>query len=261
MDVTKRLSIVIPIRIDSVERKENLDSILSYLLDVSMASVIILEADEERRYFYHRDTDRVKHIFIEDKDPIFHRTYYLNVLIRMAETNIVGVWDTDVFLRKSQIDMAIYEILNGITLCYPYDGRFAFLNEEESKYSRRNILSFIQQIKSKKQYSLMRHPSVGGAFIVNKERYLLVGGENENFYGWSPEDVERNKRLEILGEPISRVSGILYHLYHPRGINSMIENDVQYRNNMKELLNICSLDRKHLELYVRNMNKVKKDCP
>jgi hypothetical protein len=63
----------------------------------------------------------------------------------------------------------------------------------------------------------MGRSSVGGAFIVNKQRYLKGGGENENFYGWGPEDAERLKRMEILEEPTQRIEGPLFHLHHPRG--------------------------------------------
>lgn len=61
----------------------------------------------------------------------------------------------------------------------------------------------------------MGRPSVGGAFLVNKTKYLETGGENEGFYGWGPEDVERVKRLEILELPIARTKGALY-IHHER---------------------------------------------
>lgn len=49
---------------------------------------------------------------------------------------------------------------------------------------------------------------------------MRTGGENEYFYGWGMEDMERVKRMEILGLPVSRVDGSLFHLFHYRNENS-----------------------------------------
>lgn len=132
MDVTKEMTVVIPVRVDCEERKENLDTVLFSLLKMTDASVIILEADTKRKYFndFIESTNRVEYHFIEDFNPIFHRTRYLNKLIEMSNTNIVGIWDTDVLFTLEQINNCVREVQNGAAVCYPYDGRFVFLNLE-----------------------------------------------------------------------------------------------------------------------------------
>lgn len=70
---------------------------------------------------------------------------------------------------------------------------------------------------------------VGEAFLVHKDYYMEAGGENEHFYGWGMEDMERVKRIEILGLPVSRASGSIYHMFHYRYENfhfyaPMLEN-------------------------------------
>ena len=87
--------------------------------------------------------------------------------------------------------------------------------------------------------SIGMRPSVGGAFLVNRVAYLRAGGENEAFYGWGPEDAERVKRLEILELPIARVKGPLYHLDHPRGINSGFDMGERDKRNLEALLATC----------------------
>ena len=64
-------------------------------------------------------------------------------------------------------------------------------------------------------YEYLVTHSCGGAFFVNRSVYVQAGGENEHFYGWGPEDLERVKRMEILGYSVTRIKGDLYHLYHP----------------------------------------------
>ena len=96
----------------------------------------------------------------------------------------------------------------------------------------------------------MGRPSVGETFIVNRQRYMEAGGENENFYGWGPEDAERFKRIEILQEPVARIQGPLFHLYHPRGINSTFGHDERDKRNVRELVNICRMDTGQLKKYI-----------
>ena len=51
MDLTRGVSIVIPLRVDNPERAENLRFILSLLLQQTEVSVDILEADTEQRFY------------------------------------------------------------------------------------------------------------------------------------------------------------------------------------------------------------------
>jgi len=257
VDITKELTIVFPVRIDCVERKENLEVVLSSLLEMTNASIIVLEADTEQRYII--SNNRLKYVFIHDEDLIFHRTRYLNQLLSMSETNIVGVWDTDVVVTKRQIVKAVEAIKNGITLSYPYDGRFIFLDSQESNEAREDISSFLKNENKKNESSIFKRSSVGGAFIVNRQRYMDAGGENENFYGWGHEDAERFKRLEILQEPINRISGPLFHLYHPRGVNSRYDFIAREKNNLKEFLHVCQMNKEELYNYVKTWNNKKND--
>lgn len=251
MDITSELTIVIPIRIDSKERKENLDIVLYYLLNTTNVAIITLEADTEQRYYYKQENNRLTHIFVKDYNPIFHRTRYLNKLLNLAKTNIIGIWDTDVILHPNQIQLAVNAVNNGVSLCYPYDGHFLFLSPSQSEDVKKDIISFLEKkyFDTKDLFSLGR-PSVGGAFIVNKERYLKRGGENENFYGWGPEDYERFKRMEILEEPISRIEGPLFHLHHQRGINSTCDGAKRNKHNLRELIKICQMTKIQLKEYI-----------
>jgi len=85
---------------------------------------------------------------------------------------------------------------------------------------------------------------------VNKERYLTAGGENENFYGWGPEDTERRERISNLRLKISRVAGCSYHLHHPRGVNSYFSSRERAIESLREYFKICRMDQHELEEYI-----------
>lgn len=239
MDITQDVTIVIPLRVDFEERVQNLDTVIRFFLNETQAKVIILEADTTPKYKMEEDS-RISYYFYEDNNPFFHRTRYINTLLRKATTGIVGVWDTDVLFGAEQLEEAIEEIRNGATICFPYSGNFVFLNAEISKEVRQDYSRIGEYVWRRDMHS------VGGAFFVNREEYLRVGGENENFYAWGPEDMERVKRLEILGYTIHRVKGNLYHLDHPRGNNSMCHTLERKIHNLKTLLNICRMNREEL---------------
>jgi hypothetical protein len=60
----------------------------------------------------------------------------------------------------------------------------------------------------------------GGSVFWNRQKFIEVGMENENFLSWGPEDQERVERCMKLGYKWARVQGPLYHLEHARLQNS-----------------------------------------
>ena len=251
MDITSELTIVIPVRMDSKEREENLRAILPYLISYTYATILVMEVDEEQKFFLKNTDKRIKYYFQKDTDVIFHYTPYRNELLIRSETNIVAIWDADVFLTVSQLKAGIEWVKKGVTMCIPYDGRAFYLSPEDSINARKNLYRYINNCEEESLISLLGRPSVGGVFIINKQRYLQAGGENENIYGWGPEDAERVKRMEILEEPVERVSGPLFHLYHPRGINSTFGYDERDRNNVNELIKVCRMSTEELRKYIQ----------
>lgn len=208
-----------------------------------------MEADNDSKYRVPGNCLNVTYRFVKDDNPIFYRTKYLNELLYETDTSIVGIWDTDVIVPDDQIDSSIADIRNGKSvMSFPYDGRFNFCSMEDSCVFRDNRL--IEFLKEKEHLNCFIH-SVGGAFLVHKDYYLEAGGENEHFCGWGMEDMERVKRMEIVGLPVSRAVGALYHLFHYRYENSRFNSFKQEEENRKEFLKICGMYKEPLMQYVR----------
>lgn len=241
------ISIVIPVRIESQERENNLRCTIEYLLQSVFVHIDILEADKEQQ-FYFAPHKRIRYRFIKDYESVFYRTRYLNLLLKDALYPIVGIWDADVLIPEEQLIAAAEYIRKGCIMSFPYDGDFRFLAQDESKAVRDNI-KILQQLQGK---PLFKRPSEGGAFLVNRTKYLEVGGENEGFYGWGPEDVERVKRMEILELPVARVQGSLYHLYHIRKSDTRVDNSAKSQYNQKVLLNTCKMSKSELKYALKN---------
>lgn len=248
------VTFVIPVRIDSSERNENLDVVLDLLSKRKRSKIIVLEADNYSKYKVPGKYQNVTYRFVKDNNPIFYRTKYLNELLREVNTSIVGVWDTDVVVPDDQIDVSIADIREGkAIMSFPYDGRFYFCSMEDSFVFRDS--RSIEFLKEKEHSSYCTY-SVGGAFLVHKDYYLETGGENEHFYGWGMEDMERVKRMEILGLPVSRAKGVLYHLFHYRYENSSFYNLRLEEESRKEFLKVCSMSRDQLKNYIRSWKDI-----
>jgi hypothetical protein len=186
---------------------------------------------------------------VEDASKVFHRTRYINELLRMAGTEVVGVWDTDVLVGYAQIGEAVQRILEGCTIAYPYNGQFVMLSEQMSVHTRKK--PDLEYLRSMRLNSFFGRRLFGGAYLVHRQRYFQCGGENERFIGWSPEDAERMHRVRILGHKVAWTqSGQLYHLYHPRGASSSYQSKDDADRLRRELVKICSMDKETLISYL-----------
>lgn len=227
----KDTTFIIPVRIDSMIRLENLLLTLEILESNFDTNIIVVEASYYNNGILKRlISDSISYCFIEDKDPIFHRTKHLNTISRQVNTDIIGVWDADVILESVQIFEAVQQLREGnCDYAYPYDGRFMdtseiirnyYLLHRDINFMKRNI-SKMESLYS----SLKGGDSSGGAFLISTEKYKSSGLENEAFYGWGAEDGERYHRWLILNYTKYRSKGALFHLSHPRDQNGTVRSD------------------------------------
>ncbi len=246
--ISECLTIGIPVRIDSEERKANLQVVIKYLA-LLQCRIMVLEADEQPLAADLCRKNSVDYRFIKDTNAVFHRTHYINLLLQMAQTEVVGIWDADVLVDYPQIFEALLMIRNGATISYPYDGRFIKLSEEISVQIRQNWdFGYLRSFRMK---SFLGRQLCGGAYLVHKQRYLQCGGENEHFTGWGPEDAERQHRVTILGFKACHISyGELFHLYHPTGTNSNSLSKEETRRQREELIKICCMSPVELKSYI-----------
>jgi hypothetical protein len=250
------LTFVIPTRIDSEERMRNLYAVLRWLMPLG-CRILLLEADKKRhiRIESLNDKGNISYSFINDLNPCFHRTRYINQLLRAAKTKVVSVWDTDIIADYSNIYEAVQLIVEqNATLTYPYNGKYIMLTPDGTlDFLKKNSL---EQWEEKNLASVFKRPFCGGAYFVDKEHYLEIGGENEFFTGWGPEDAERLRRTQIMGYKTAWTSkGSAFHLWHPRNQNSSYFDETTCIAVRKEFIKICNMDYQELHAYINTWNK------
>ncbi len=248
----QEITFIIPVRIDSDCRLRNLRSVVGYLLSaIDNARFLIVEADSSSRLTGLPDNERIRTFFIKDDKPIFHRTRYVNNMFRIADTRIAAVWDADAIGEIDNIRKAVGLLeKTDAVMAYPYNGIFWSVGQWHSEiFCDKMDLDVLTKYPQPRSLMCGYH-SVGGAFLVDIERYRIRGWENENFIGWGPEDSERYARLEILGKKPLKVDAELYHLHHPRGINSGSIEPMLAFSTKKEYAKVCSMSPDQLREYV-----------
>lgn len=230
------LTFLIPVRVDSIIRMENLLMVTRYLLKNFDTNIIVLEASDYDNGILRKLLDkRIDYLFIEDKDPVFYRTKYLNLMTDRAMSVFVGIWDADVIIAKDQIIDAVENLRNGFEIAFPYDGTFLDTSDVVREHFVKNGQIVALWRNKTKMGNIYPGVMGGGAILVNKEAYVLAGKENERYYGWGPEDFDRHERWKAFGYNIYRSRGCLFHLTHPRGSNSTFRSNDQVINTNREL--------------------------
>ena len=73
------MTFLIPVRIDSIVRIENLILSVQSLIRNFNTNITVLEASNYPNGIVQKMLgNKVEYLFIEDKDPVFYRTKYLN---------------------------------------------------------------------------------------------------------------------------------------------------------------------------------------
>ncbi|SDT43353.1 hypothetical protein SAMN05216490_3464 [Mucilaginibacter mallensis] len=246
-------SFLLLVRIDSRERQENLAAVITYLLTNFNTQIHLIECDSISRINFQIPSE-ISYDFIKDDNKILHTTRYRNHLIKNCKTTNFFIYDVDVVISKEQIKEAATLIReNKNSLVYPYDGKFfnvsgIFRNLFIKTYA-------IQILESNVECLTLLFPnSIGAVFGASKSFYIICGLENEHLYGWGPDDKERFQRVAKLEYQIFRTKGLLFHLDHPRGINSHFPPGVVANKNYQEYLRIVTSSRDQLINYINTWN-------
>lgn len=229
------ITFLILIRLDSLDRLENILAVTDYLCRYFDTHIFVVEAARMNNGILKSLLKKnIRYEFIEDKDPVLYKTKYFNAMTREVATPLIAIWDADVICEKKYIEDAVAHLRESkADVVLPYNGqclntslilRELFLKKRDVRILNRN---------KDKMDLLHNRPLVGGAVMVNKEKYIYAGMESEKYYGWGDDDFDRYRRFSNLNFNIYRTENCLYHLSHARnqnsGFNSMLNKSISKR--------------------------------
>ena len=247
---------IIPVRLDSFDRAFNFEYIINYLCRNLKTNIIIFEQDtfQKAGQILNRINPietKIDYRFEQSEDTIFHRTRILNEMLFDVKTKVVVNYDCDVLLKPDTYLKAYNEILNGVDLCYPF-----FFGESQKQILRPGIHSDLTDMPAVEH--LPAQAQYGHCCFLNTESYKQMGGENESFISWGPEDIERCYKAQTLGYNVKWLDDCyVFHIEHVRGINSGRDNP-HFENCEKLFEHIKSLPAEDLREYYNTAPYLKK---
>lgn len=259
---------IIPICIESSDRKVNALTTLSYLCNHLFTNIIIYEYDTiskmpeiinsvKDKYPKNLTLNGLTHIFEQNKsgNDIFHRTKFLNEMLNLVKTNIVVNYDIDILLQPSVYRKCSNLINSGFDLVYPY---FFGKSQYQINYTGKDkvIKSLLLNDLLNTDYQTYQS-AYGHCQFFKTKSYIDGGMENENFISYGPEDQERGYRFKTLGYKVMWSDDYVYHMEHTRGNNSSTNNPMMAHNN-KLFDYLKTLSNDQLREYYNNIDYIKK---
>lgn len=244
------------VKLDSIERLNNVLSVIYYIKNNCVCDIVLLEFSNIRSTILESQLPQsINYFFIEDNDPILHRTYYINQMVIKTTTPFVAIWDADIVIAPAQIKEALELLKKGeADFVYPYEKFLDTTPIIRNLFIEDGKIETLEQ-NQKKMKEMYAPEPLGGVFFANRDAYIKSGIENEDFYGWGMEDGERFYRWQRLSYKIKRVPGPLFHLSHGRGLNSRFHNPDQSLFKQKETLRAKRMVENENCLSASNYNK------
>lgn len=254
------LTVLIPVRIESIIRLENILAVTRYLTDNFDLEISVLEAAKYDNTVLKRLLpSQIRHTFIRDSDPVFYRTKYINMLTQSVRTPFLAVWDADVVFPPEQVNEAVEALRSGdYDITFPYGGIFWDTSRNiRQMFIETGDIAMLVELRGM-MTSLYGEGMKGGAFLANREKYVKAGMENLRFYGWGPEDWERYERWKNLRYRMKTIEGDIFHLSHPRDMNGMHNSEQQriVSSYEKDVTALSSIEEMNARLAEANNSNV-----
>ncbi len=253
----KDVTFIIPVKIESEDRKFNFLRVIQHLCDTLDTNIIIYESDIDSKVMHllkqidRRDTI-IEHIFDRNENEVFHRTRYLNIMLQKSRTPVTVNYDIDVLLPAEAYFHARERIIHGdMDLVYPFNQgadqlQVTFPNKDN--YKAENLMD--------PQYCQPWGSLCGHVQFFKTESYINGGMENENFISYGAEDRERMNRFLRLGYKVEWSPFKVYHLEHSRGLNSSVQN-TWYHHNEALYNRLNNMERDEIIEYYKNQEYIK----
>jgi hypothetical protein len=256
----KDCTFIIPVKIDSYDREQNFKFVIDYLTKNFDTNIVITETSNNEELVLNKKYGNLikdnNIILIEKpKEKTFHRTRYLNEMLKQVTTSVTVNYDIDVFIPKNNYLKAFNLIMeDNFDLVYPYDrGWYQFMVHQD--YRDEILEKKCKEIDIKK---LTRYTSEFGHLQFFKtETYKKGYGENEGFIAYGPEDKERYNRFKLLDFNVIHMSDCpVFHLEHYRGKDS--GHHENYENNEILWEKLGKMSKEETKEYYRKQSYITK---
>lgn len=255
----EKTTFIIPLKVEHEDRYRNARTVLGFLNHHFKTNVIIYEIidgdDSKLDFLWEFENLKITHGIDRDQKN-FHRTRFLNTMLDEVNTPVVVNYDIDVLLVPENYLECQNDILSGESdVIYPYEfgiGQYMVQPSLDLSEFYKNGYN-LEEIPE--DYKVKFGSEYGHCIFFNTDVYRNLGGENEDFISYGPEDKERGERFKRLGAKVKWKPGyFVYHFEHYRGDDSSPKNpnfdhNWAVYNNLNKM---CETDFSEYEKYYSN---------
>ncbi len=224
------------------DRLLNLRRILEWLSPFMGLDIILVEQDKESKIA--ELNLRLKHIFLKSDAP-FNKSWAYNVGMKYAKTPIVIFGDADIIMHPSALIEAVNH-LNSYDVVNPYNSVID-LTPQESMMDLNTIIQIDRPGRGNTSaIDIEKVPFAGGIYMIRKEAYYKIGGEDESFLSWGGHDDFMSLKMKKFLNCIE-IPNKCYHLYHEKAKIDM----KMYERNLKILNQFSSATKEQLLNHIK----------
>lgn len=146
-------------------------------------------------------------------DGLFNRAAAVNHAAGQTTADVLAICDGDVIPPEVGAAVDLAASTGRAVLAYGYDGYTPLtasmtdrvLDGYDGRWDLPNGVSRSDRSKD----------HVSSCVVVPRALFDAVGGMDERYRGWGPEDRDFHHKLRVLGGGVLRVPGKVFHLHHP----------------------------------------------
>ena len=234
------LTLILPYRkTNDPDREENLDITLNFFSKIGINNMIISEHSDKsskdyliKKYAHLFNSFRVCTVFANGQ--LFNKSRAINKGVLESLTQYVAIVDVDCITKKENVNRAIKLLKKGYKVVHPFDRKVTDIIDKKTfqkKFDFHTIKTTVQN----------RPWADGGIVFWDKNSFINIGMENENFSGWGGEDNEIMLRADLFNLKQYRIDDTLYHLYHHRP-QKRTQNNVEQLQKTRQMTKELCLD-------------------
>jgi hypothetical protein len=255
------VTFLIPFMADEHDRLFNLNVVLRYLNLNFNSNILIVEQGVKKSNINYNNyfNLNIDHLLYENPNT-FHKTKLYNMGLSLIKTKNTVCLDSDILIPIPQIVEAKNNLDAGINYCFPFNRNYIEITKQLVKerenflqtYDFERYLSILKYYDSPKKRrnrltGMIRNCPPGGCLFIQTGIYIDMGMENEDFFGYAPEDAERKHRLKLFGYSTKEVVGDIYHIDHAISHKRIANNDSKKIYNF-----LISMNKEQLKKYYQN---------
>jgi len=210
-------------------RKKNLVNIIKHIskFKLNKFEIIVVEQDSEEKLDVS-NFKNVKKIFIQNNET-FNKGLGYNTGVDKCTGEYLFFCDCDIILPELFFINAM-EKLKTCDVVDPYYNIFFYDENSTNLLIDSNYINFNKLDK----HNVASNVISGGAFMINKNVFLEVGGFDGDCVGYGHEDDIFDAKLKTFNKNIFKLyDHFCYHIYHPK-------SNMEYYENQNQNLNLLS---------------------